>query len=324
MVKNRVHGDVSPAVRGLGEKHRRQSRFHISEFGRQRINRHNFHLFGIQIGEQRAREQRPSANHGHAVYVGIGILDSQHFCSGVLRCFGVVKRIDDGDAGVFGGRLTHASHPRLQIWRVLVARNDGNLPLATHLRRQLVHHLHTHLCVVAAVKRKTFGIGHVAVKRHHGHTAINGLVHRATDLAGVTGREQNRVGAGVHRLSNALRLHRAVFVGRSKPVDFYGDSVRRGQFGRSGIGALASRKKHRVGRALGDHGDRKRLGRRGIDVLNRVGATAAGVDGEGAKQQRAGQGESKLRKPCTHGNSGERLMTPTCLRRSRKTVRTTA
>ncbi len=171
----------------------------------------------------------------------------------------MVERVHDRDARVVLRLVLHPLHPLLQVRRVLIAGENGDLPLAAHLLRQLLHHLLSHLLVVAAVERKAVRPRDIAVERHHRHPALHGFVHRAHELVRVARREKNRVRAAIHRVGDPLRLDRSVFVRWREPVDFHIDAGRLRELRRRRIGTRAPREKHRIRRALRDHRDRERL-----------------------------------------------------------------
>ena len=113
----------------------------------------------------------------------------------------------------------------LQVRRVLIAGENRDLALAVHQRRQLGHRLLAGLVVVDAVVGEPLRLRRIAVERHHDHAAVDGVVDRAGHLAGVGAGDENRVGAVVHGLLNALRLHLSVFLRRREPRDGDVDAV---------------------------------------------------------------------------------------------------
>ena len=97
---------------------------------------------------------------------GIGVADAHDFRRGVLRRLDVVERAEDLDAGRLRRFFLHALHAALQVRRVLIAGEDGDLALAVHELRELRHHELARLDVIDAVEREPLGLRRVAVERH--------------------------------------------------------------------------------------------------------------------------------------------------------------
>ena len=75
------------------------------------------------------------------------------------------------------------------------------------------------LHVVDAAVGEPPRIGRVAVERHHRHAVRDRVVDRRRRRARVRARQQHRVHPLLHRLGDALRLHRAVLLRRRQPFD---------------------------------------------------------------------------------------------------------
>ena len=149
-----------------------------------------------------------------------------------------------------------------QVGRVLIAGEDGHLPLAVQQLGELLHDLLTDAEVVDAVVGEALRLRRVAVEGHDRHAARHRVVDGAGQLAGVRAGDEDGVGPFVHRLGDPLRLNLAVLDRRSQPDDLDGDADLGREIAGRRLGAAPGREEDRVGRALGDHRDPDRLLRR--------------------------------------------------------------
>ena len=90
----------------------------------------------------------------------------------------MVERVDDRHARILRGRLLDTLDTLAKIRRVLIAGEDRDRTLLTHLGRELIHHGFTSLDVVDAIEGEAPRFWRVAVERHHWNTAPDGVVDR--------------------------------------------------------------------------------------------------------------------------------------------------
>ena len=154
-----------------------------------------------------------------------------------------------------GRSLLDAFDAFAQVGRVLVAGQDRDRSRVPHLLRELFHHRLTRLHVVNAVEGEAFRLRGVAVEGHHRHAASDRVVDRAVDFSGIGAGDEDRVGAFIDRLGDALGLDLAVFGRRRQPGDLHRHAVLLRQLLGRGFRAGPRRQEHRIGRALRDHRD---------------------------------------------------------------------
>src|SRR5258708_2428308 len=161
--------DVAPKVRLLREQHRHEALLDVGQLRRQAVDGDDLDLRRIELREQRLRVERPPAHHGPAAQVAMLVADADDLGDRGLGPLDVEERADDLDAGMARGLRAHALDALLQVRRVLVAGEDGDLALAAEQLRELGHDGLAEPSAVDAVEREALRHPRLAFSRHHAY-----------------------------------------------------------------------------------------------------------------------------------------------------------